>query len=57
MLAWRTLQLHPSKQSLLQEPSRALVEYVVGRFDPDPDAGDACSHPGLTTHHLSMGSV
>eukprot|EP00904_Undaria_pinnatifida_P002728 jgi/Undpi1/12456/HiC_scaffold_5.g02127.m1 len=36
---WCRNQLHPSKQSLLQEPSRELVDYVVGRFDPDPDAG------------------
>ena len=44
MLAVCALQLHPSKQSLLQEPSRELVDYVVGRFDPDPDAGEACMH-------------
>lgn len=31
--------MHRSKRAMLLEPSRELVDYVVGRFDPDPDAG------------------
>lgn len=31
--------MHRSKRSMLIEPSQELVDYVVGRFDPDPDAG------------------
>ncbi|CAM9411790.1 unnamed protein product, partial [Sphacelaria rigidula] len=31
--------MHPSKRALLQEPTQEMVDYVVGRFDPDPEAG------------------
>lgn len=33
-------QMHRSKRAMLPDPSRELVNYVVGRFDPDPDAGE-----------------
>ncbi|CAM9149964.1 unnamed protein product [Ectocarpus sp. 6 AP-2014] len=36
---WCRDQMHPSKRAMLLEPSQELVDYVVGRFDPDPDAG------------------
>lgn len=34
-------QMHPSKRALLPEPTQEMVDYVVGRFDPDPEAGVA----------------
>ncbi|CAM9751446.1 unnamed protein product, partial [Choristocarpus tenellus] len=36
---WVHDQLDRPKQRLLQTPSAELVNYVIGRFDPDPDAG------------------
>lgn len=42
--------MHPSKKTLLQEVSRELVDYVVGRFDPDPDAGEHFSSSGVGRH-------
>lgn len=32
-------QMYEDKKWLVQEPSRELVDYVMKRFDPDPDAG------------------
>ncbi|CAM9227437.1 unnamed protein product, partial [Discosporangium mesarthrocarpum] len=36
---WCHEQMNIDKRRLLQVPSADLVRYVVGRFDPDPDAG------------------
>eukprot|EP00752_Nemacystus_decipiens_P009918 g8850.t1 len=36
---WCRAQMYSSKRTILPEPSQELVDYVVGRFDPDPDAG------------------
>lgn len=44
--------MHKQKRGLLQEPSRQLVEYVVGRFDPDPDAGELLVYPVTLTGEI-----
>ncbi|CAM9798879.1 unnamed protein product, partial [Pylaiella littoralis] len=43
---WCRAQMDRSKRSILIEPSQELVDYVVGRFDPDPDAGFWQLSPG-----------
>lgn len=58
--------MYEDKKWLLQEPSRELVEYVMKRFDPDPEAGTrlidktspgwpcVISSPNVTGEQLSV---